>query len=45
MEEDQQEANDNFGHKFFGETDKHNKLLDEVIQVRENLKLSKIKFF
>ena len=43
-EEDQTQANEEFNHKFRTEFEKHNSLLNELLQVRENLRLTKEKF-
>ena len=41
-EEEQTEANEDFRNKFRNETEKTSKLLDELIQIKENLRLTKI---
>ena len=43
-EENQVEANEDFNNKLREETEKHNQLLDELTQLKENLKLTKIKY-
>ncbi len=43
-EEQQQEINEDFSNKFREEREKHDGLLDELVQLKENLKLTKEKF-
>ena len=43
QEESQIEANEDFANKLREETEKHNTLLDELIQLKENFKLTKAK--
>ena len=43
-EEQQQEANEDFSNKLRQEVEKHDQLLDELTQLKENLKLTKVKF-
>ena len=43
-EESQMEINEDFSNKFREEREKHDTLLDELVQLRENLKLTKEKF-
>ena len=43
-EESQLEINEDFSNKFREEREKHDGLLDELVQLRENLKLTKVKF-
>lgn len=42
-EENQIEANEDFSTKMRAEIEKHDQLLDELIQLRENFKLTKAK--